>query len=47
METLHAMRAMLDDLPLDWQIALVKTLSTRTILKAHERRQPAQAVISA
>jgi hypothetical protein len=37
METLHAMRAMLDALPLEWQIAVVKALTARTILKAHER----------
>jgi hypothetical protein len=47
METLHTMRAMLDELPLEWQIAVVKTLTARTILKAHERQRPAPAVISA
>jgi hypothetical protein len=47
METLHAMRVMLDELPLEWQIAVVKALTARTTLKAYERHRPVQAVISA
>jgi hypothetical protein len=48
METLHAMRVMLDRLPLEWQIAVVKALTARTILKAHERTQaPSTTALSA
>jgi hypothetical protein len=44
METIYAMRAMLDDLPLEWQIAVVKTLTARTIVKARERAQPTRVL---
>ena len=47
METLHAMRAMLDALPLEWQIGVVKALTARTVLLAQARTQPAQAALSA
>jgi hypothetical protein len=47
METLHAMRAMLDELPLEWQVAIVKALTARTLIKAHERTRPALAARTA
>src|SRR5262245_41724364 len=47
METLRAMRAMLDTSPLEWQGAVVKAITARTLLKAHERTRPAQSALSA
>ena len=42
--TLRAIRLMLDELPLEWQIAVVKALTARTLVKAYEQAQLAQAV---
>jgi hypothetical protein len=47
MEALKAIRAVLDAFPLEWQIAIVKALTARTLVKAHERTRPAQAALSA
>jgi hypothetical protein len=46
METLHTMPAMLDTLPLDWQVAVVKAITARTIIKAKEGLR-APSVLSA
>lgn len=43
---LRDIREMLDTFPLEWQIAMVKALTARTIVKAHEHAQP-PAVLSA
>jgi hypothetical protein len=40
MEALKAIRAVLDAFPLEWQIAIVKALTARTIVLAHERMRP-------
>jgi hypothetical protein len=47
MEALQLIRAIIDPFPLEWQIAIVKALTARTLIKAHERTRPTPAVISA
>jgi len=43
METMKQIRDTLDALPLEWQIKIVKALTARTLLKAHEQVQQAKA----
>jgi hypothetical protein len=40
MEVLRVIRSIIDPFPIEWQVAIVKALTARTILKAHERIQP-------
>ena len=47
MEALRLVRALIDPFPLNWQVAIVKALTARTIVKAHDQARPAAAVISA
>jgi hypothetical protein len=48
MESLKAIRAMLDAFPLEWQVAMVKALTARTIVLSYERtRPPPQSALSA
>jgi hypothetical protein len=47
MEALRLMRSIIDPFPLEWQVAIVKALTARTILTGHERTRPAPAVMSA
>lgn len=46
-EALRTIRAILDAFPLEWQVAIVKALTACTIVKAHERTQPAPTALSA
>jgi hypothetical protein len=47
MEALRLIRTIIDEFPLEWQVAILKALTARTILKGHERTQPAPVVMSA
>ena len=44
LEMIRTIREMLDTLPIEWQVAAVKALTVRTILKAREQAQPARAI---
>jgi hypothetical protein len=44
METLRAIRAMLEAFPLEWQVAMVKALTARTLIVARERLQRSTAM---
>ena len=39
METLRVIRALIDPFPIEWQVAIVKALTARTLIKARERTQ--------
>lgn len=47
METLRHIRSIIDPFPLEWQVAIVKALTARTLLKAHEQMRSAPAALSA
>ena len=47
MQTLREIRMMLDSFSIEWQIAMVKALTARTIVKAQERTRPAPGTLSA
>ena len=47
MQALREIREILDTFPLDWQVAIVKALTARMLVKSHERTRPAQAALSA
>ena len=44
MALLRQMRTQLDTLPLEWQVAVVKALTVRTLLKARDQTPPRQAL---
>ena len=46
-EVLRVIHTLIDPFPLEWQVAIVKALTARTLLKAHERTQPAPTTLSA
>jgi hypothetical protein len=46
-DALRLIRAIIDPFPLEWQMAIVKALTARALVKAYERTRPAPAVISA
>ena len=48
MDVLRGIRATLDGFPLEWQIAIVKALTARTLIKAREQTQaPSATILSA
>src|SRR5262245_7367767 len=47
MEVLRVIRALIDPFPLEWQVAIVKALTARTLIMAHERTRPTETAISA
>ena len=44
MALLRQMRTQLDTLPLEWQVAVIKALTVRTILKARDQTPPRQVL---
>jgi hypothetical protein len=47
MEALRLIRAIIDPFPIEWQVAIVKALTARTILKAREQTRPPTTTLSA
>jgi hypothetical protein len=48
LEALRLIRTIIDPFPIEWQVAIVKALTARTIVKAQEQaRPPAATAISA
>jgi hypothetical protein len=48
MDVLRGIRAALDGFQLEWQIAIVKALTARTLIKAREQTQaPSATILSA
>ena len=47
MDALRLIRTIIDPFPLEWQVAIVKALTARTIVQAYDRTRPAPAVLSA
>jgi hypothetical protein len=47
MQALRLICSIIDPFPIEWQVAIVKALTARTMLKGYERTRPAPAVMSA
>jgi hypothetical protein len=47
MEALRLIRSIIDPFPIEWQVAIVKASTARTILLTHERIRPALPTLSA